>query len=194
MAFWSDFGKGVSSHLKAFEFIAKHSLWIYFLYPIVITVLLFIFGFWSTFQLGGWMAEYITDWIGLDGEEEGWLYYVYWILSFLIATILKVFLLVVFSKYLKYFVLIICSPVMALLSERVDEILTGKKVPFHFGQFLHDMLRGIGVTFRNLLLETLIILGCLLVSWIPLIGWLTIPLLWIAGWYFLGFSMIDYTY
>ncbi len=194
MGFWSDFGKGVSSHLKAFEFIAKHSLWIYFLYPIVITVLLFVFGFWSTFQLGDWLAEYFIEWIGLGGAEDGWMYYVNWILSLLIGLILKILLLVIFSKYLKYVVLIICSPVMALLSERVDEILTGTKVPFHFGQFLHDMLRGIGVTLRNMLLETLIILACLLVFWIPLINWLTVPLLWIVGWYFLGFSMMDYTY
>lgn len=194
MGFWSDFGTGVSTHLKAFQFIAKHGLWLYFLYPIVIMLILAIFGFWSTFSIGGKLADYVISLIGLSDPGEGWLHWLSLILSFIIGLILKVLLFFIFSSFLKFIVLIVCSPIMALLSERVDEIISGKKYPFKFSQFLHDMFRGIAVTFRNMFLETSIIFACLLIGWIPIIGWIVVPFLWIVGWYFLGFNMMDYTY
>ncbi|MCX6311838.1 MAG: EI24 domain-containing protein [Bacteroidetes bacterium] len=194
MSFFSDFSKGISFHIKAFEFIAKHRLWAYFLYPIAIMLILGIFGFWSTFSLGGKLADDVISLIGLSDPGEGWLHWVNFILSFLIGLILKVFLFFVFSSFLKFIVLIVCSPIMALLSERVDEINSEKKYPFRFKQFLHDIFRGISVTFRNMFFETLIIFACMLIGWIPIIGWIVVPFLWIIGWYFLGFNMMDYTY
>lgn len=194
MKFFSDFGLGVSTHIKAFEFISKHRLWLYFLYPLAIMIVLFIVGFFSTFALGSWLANKILDNMGNVVSDNGSWAWVNTVLSLLIGLILKVLLFVVFSAYLKYIVLIVCSPVLALLSERVDEIITGRKYPFNFAQFLKDMFRGILVTLRNMLFETLIILACFVIAWLPVIGWLTIPFIWIIGWYFLGFNMMDYTY
>lgn len=85
------------------------------------------------------------------------------------------------------------SPVMALLSERADEIITGKKYKFNFSQFLHDILRGISIAIRNMLIELSIILFCFILVWIPIIGWLSPVFLLIVSYYFYGFSMIDYT-
>ncbi|OGU80229.1 MAG: hypothetical protein A2W11_07470 [Ignavibacteria bacterium RBG_16_35_7] len=194
MAFFSDFGKGISFHIKAFQFIAKHGLWIYFLYPIVLMLILGIFGIWSVFSLGGDLADYVISRIGISDPGEGWLHWLSIILSFLIGLILKVLLFFLFSSFLKFFVLIVCSPIMALLSERVDEIHVGKTYPFHLGQFIHDIFRGIRVTLRNMFYETAILLACLIIGWIPIIGWVVVPFLWIIGWYFLGFNMMDYTY
>lgn len=194
MAFFSDFGKGISFHIKAFQFIAKHGLWIYFLYPIAIMIILGFFGFWSTFSLGGKLSDYVISLIGFSDPGDRWLHWLNIILSFVIGLILKVLLFFVFSSFLKFIVLIVCSPIMALLSERVDEIHAGKKFPFQFGQFIHDIFRGIRVTLRNMFLETAILLACMLIGWIPVLGWIVVPFLYIIGWYFLGFNMMDYTY
>ncbi len=198
MGFFNDLGIGFSSHIKAVGFIAKHNLWLYFLWPLLITIGLWAVGFTSTFYLGDLLAEKVINWISLGGEWDGWLEYVRVVLSFLVGFILKLLMLILFSSLLKYIVLIICSPILALLSERIDEIITGTKIPFNFGQFLHDMLRGILVTLRNMMLEFLIWLGCVCLSLIPLLGWvLAWPLLGFrmtVGWYFLGFSMMDYSY
>lgn len=194
MSFWSDLGKGISTHIRAIEFISKHSLWHYFVYPLAIMVLLWFGGFWSIMQLSNYIIDYGLEWLGLTGNEEGWLGWLQAAAVFIVGLVLKLIFLLVLSSYLKYIVLIICSPILALLSERIDEIISGKKYPFNFGQFMHDMLRGIVVTLRNLALETLVILACMIIAWIPIIGYVTIPFLYLIAWYFMGFAMMDYTY
>ncbi|MCU0434788.1 MAG: EI24 domain-containing protein [Bacteroidia bacterium] len=198
MGFFKDLGLGFSSHIRAIEFIAKHNLWLYFLWPLLITIGLYVVGFTSTFYFGDMLANKVIGWISLDGEWDGWLDYLRAALKFLVSGILKIFMLILFSSMLKYIVLIICSPILALLSERIDEIITGTSIPFHFGQFLHDMLRGILITLRNMMMELLIWLACVVFCLIPfigwLLGWLTIPFRAVVAWYFLGFSMMDYSY
>ncbi|HLG03710.1 MAG TPA: EI24 domain-containing protein [Bacteroidia bacterium] len=199
MRFLSDFNKGVLSHLRAFEFIARHKLWAYFLYPAILATLLTAGGFWSAFGLGNYLADRITDQLPEEiSSGYEWMNtivnWILWIVKLAAGFILWLFIFLLFMKYIRYFVLIFCSPVMALLSERVDEIVSGKIFPFQFGRFLKDVLRGIFVTFRNIFLETMITIGLLIIGWIPVFGWITVPLLWLAGWYFLGFSMMDYTY
>ncbi len=194
MQFFTDFGKGISYHFKACRFIAKHNLWGYFIYPVVIMAVLVIFGFWSTFALGSELADYILSLIDIPDPGEGWLHWVHLILTFVIGLILKVLLLFIVGALLKFIVLILCSPVMALLSERIDEINSGQKFPFVLSQFLYDIFRGILVTFRTMFFQTLIFIACIFIGWIPILGWIVIPFLWIVSWYFLGFNMMDYTY
>ncbi|MGL5888554.1 MAG: EI24 domain-containing protein, partial [Bacteroidia bacterium] len=193
MRFFNDLGLGFSSHVKAVGFIAKHNLWLYFLWPLLIAIGLWVGGFASTFYLGDLLTDKILSWSNLDSEWEiGWLEYIRPVLTFLVSGILKILLFVLFASMLKYIVLIICSPILALLSERIDEILTGTKIPFDFAQLLKDMLRGILVTLRNMMLELLIWIACVCFAAIPLLGWvlgwLTIPFRYIIGCYFLGFS------
>jgi CysZ protein len=171
----------------------------WFISPFAIAVILFIVGFTSTFTLGNWISEKIIDWINLDQKfETEWLERIRPFLTGLIGWTLKILIFLFLSSLLKYIVLIVASPILALLSERIDEIISGKKFPFHFGQFLHDMLRGILVTLRNLFLELLIWIACFLFCFIPivgqLLGWLVLPLRSVVAWYFLGYSMMDYTY
>ena len=196
MGFWSDLGKGISTHVRGLEFIFKNGLWHFFLYPFIILALLFVGGYWSILELSNWIVDWAMNYFGLSSEAstEDWTGILAIVGNFLVSIILKIFFLLIFASYIKYIVLIVCSPILALLSERVDEIINKKKYPFNFGQFIHDMFRGILVTLRNMALETLIVLACLVVGWIPVIGWLTVPFLYILGWYFLGFSMMDYSY
>lgn len=196
MGFFSDLGTGISSHIRAIEFIGKHKLWHYFLYPVAIMVVLFVIGFWSVMGLSTYISGELIEMAGLDApaDPESWTYWLHTIGSFLLGFVLKIFLLVILSSYIKYIVLIVCSPILALLSERIDEIITGKEYPFNLGQFVKDMLRGILVTLRNLVLETLLILACFFIGWIPVIGLITVPFLYIIAWYFMGFAMMDYSY
>lgn len=194
MKIWNDFVRGISSHFEAAGFIARHQLWIYFIFPAVIMLILFISGFASTFALGDWAAEKVIGLIGMSEDREGFIGILQSALSLFLSLLFKIFLVFVFTSYIKYIVLIFCSPILALLSERVDEIISGKKYPFNLAQFLADIIRGIRVTLRNMLLETLIIIACSFIAFIPVIGWITIPFLWLISWYFMGYSMMDYTF
>jgi CysZ protein len=199
MAFWSDFGRGVSSHITAIEFIAKHRLWLYFLYPVVLVGVLYLAGFISIYSLGDFLVNKGFDY--LIGETDTgivWLDKVLniliWILKFAAGFIFKIYMFSYVLKIMKYIVLICCSPMMALLSERVDELSTGRKYPFILSQFLRDVFRSIAVNMRNLRLESLIAIGLLFIGWIPVIGLITIPAAALFGWYFFGFNMMDYSY
>jgi CysZ protein len=199
MGFWTDYGNGISSHIKAFEFISRHRLWGYFLYPVLLLALLYAFGFYSIFGLGRWLADEVVALILLDGYEGtgAWatvISVLIWMVKVVAGLFVWLILLLVFIRLIRYIVLILCSPMMALLSEKVEEIVTGKTYPFKLGQFLYDVWRGIRVNLRNLLLETGITLLLMIIGWIPVVGYITVPFLWVTGWYFLGFNMMDYTY
>lgn len=194
MAFTSDISKGFRSHARAIEFISRHGLWYYFIFPLVLAVLLWTAGFFSIINLTNSLVEQGKHQLGIDhlqGDALGWLAAS---IVKVVEILLDIVLVLVFSSYLKYMVLIFCSPVLALLSERIEEIITGKKFPFKMGVFVHDAFRGMAVSFRNLALETVIIIACMFVAWIPVVNWLTIPFLFLTEWYFMGFSMMDYTY
>lgn len=107
----------------------------------------------------------------------------------------------VFSRLHKYLVLMVMSPVMALLSDRVDEILTGHKTPFQLGPFIMDVFRGIALSLRNMLME----FGLSFFFWaasiylsiiLPFLDIIIIPLtgivLFVNGAYFFGFATMDY--
>jgi CysZ protein len=48
------------------------------------------------------------------------------------------------------------------------------------------------IALRNMLMQTFIIFACLCICWIPLIGWLSPLVVLVTGYYFYGFSMMDY--
>jgi CysZ protein len=81
---------------------------------------------------------------------------------------------------------------MSILSERTEEIITGVKVPFDFSLFMKNVLRGVGIAIRNTFIQVFIIVGCFLICWIPVLGWISPIFLLITSYYFYGFSMIDY--
>ena len=99
------------------------------------------------------------------------------------------------NTFTKYVTLIFLSPLFSLLSESVEQKINGNNYPFNFNQLLKDIGRGILMSLRNMFLEYLIIVVCLILTlcFAPLII-ITAPLLMIVSWYFLGFTMMDYNF
>lgn len=195
MGFWKDVGRGFSSHVDAIPFIFKNGLWVYFIYPFLIAILLFIVGFASYFVIKDLVVDWFMDFAGLnDGGIDdllgGWLKP---FIKLIVGLVVKLVLFFVFNSMYKYIVLIMLSPILALLSERVEEIKYGVKYPFEFKQFAKDVLRGILITLRNMFIEYGILLLCLIVIWVPVVGWIISIGLYILSAYFVGFSMMDYT-
>jgi CysZ protein len=93
----------------------------------------------------------------------------------------------------KYLFLIIGSPLFAYLSEKTEAIIEGKDYPFNFKQLIKDMIRGIRLALRNMLWQTVYTISILILSFIPLVGWITPVIGMIIECYYLGFSMLDYS-
>jgi CysZ protein len=190
--FWQQVGIGIKSYIDALSFVFNKGLWIYFLYPLLLTVVMFYLSFSLAGILSSELEQWLKNFLGLNGETDGWLSYLTGFLSFFLAIALKIVFFFVYSTFSKYIILILMSPAMALLSERTEEILTGRKYKFNAAQFLNDVLRGIVIALRNMFIEFSFIFLCLFVACIPFIGWLTPVFLAVVSFYYYGFSMIDY--
>jgi CysZ protein len=185
-----------SSYTRAFSFIFTHGLWYYFFFPVVIAILLFMGGIVLLEHLTWAVRNWATGLLGLDADPDSWLMAALgWLISLTIGLIMAWIFFMVKSAFIKYGTLIVLSPVLAMLSERTEQIITGKKHAFNASQFARDVLRGILLAMRNMLVEFGFMLVFFFVSiFVPVAGILIAMLaLWLVSWYFYGFSMIDYS-
>ena len=192
MGFFEQFGIGIKSYVKAISLIFNNNLWIYFIYPLVISVLLFLGGFSIAHSLSDFIEKWIVGFVNPENSNASWIHYFTGFLHFFLSIGLKIMFYFVFLAFSKYILLIVMSPIMSFFSERTEKILTGKKYLFNATQFLKDIIRGIGIALRNMLIEFSLIILCFLILWIPIVGWLSPIFLLIVSYYFYGFSMMDY--
>ena len=94
----------------------------------------------------------------------------------------------------KYIWLIVGSPVFAYLSEKTATIIENREFIFNGRQFLKDIFRGIRIAVRNCAWQTVYMISILILSLIPVAGWLTPPLALLVDCYYYGFSMLDYSF
>lgn len=177
----------------AHRFIKKHNLWKWILIPGVLYTLLFMAGMYY-FSLTS--SDFI-EWMALKTGLKGWLDRLNnGFLGFLFAMgslLLWLVLLLFYFSLFKYVFLIVGSPLFAYLSEKTEAIIEGKSFPFSFRQLTKDMLRGIRIALRNSMWQTVYTITILLLSLIPLAGWLTPILALLVECYYYGFSMLDYS-
>jgi len=105
----------------------------------------------------------------------------------------RLILLLFYFSLFKYLFLIIGSPLFAYLSEKTEAILEGKDYPFNFSQLLKDILRGIKLAIRNGLWQAVYTVSILILSFIPVVGWVTPVFSLLIECYYYGFSMLDYS-
>lgn len=186
------FGLGLSTYVDAHHLIVKHNLWRYLLMPGIINVILFSLFIWGVFSFADYTSAAVLDWVGLSEPIEGFFKYLKQILFFVIGFIIKIVLLIMYLSVYKYITLILLSPILAMLSERTERILTGKEFNINAVQFVKDIARGIKIALRNLFIEILCMFIGYLLMFVPIVN-LFIPfVLFFISSYFMGFSMIDY--
>jgi CysZ protein len=93
----------------------------------------------------------------------------------------------------KYLFLIIGSPLFSYLSEQTEALIQGKEYTFRFDQLMKDMGRGIRLALRNSLWQTVYTICIIILSFFPLIGWITPVISTFVECYYYGFSMLDYS-
>ncbi|SFT88667.1 CysZ protein [Lishizhenia tianjinensis] len=185
MEFFKHFALGIKNYYKAVRFIIAHKLYWYFPIPALLMLGIYFVGnqaltwqsTWSE-QLGCLECETMNDTI--------------W---FVLKLLLSITVGLILMKFAKYIVVVLLSPMISLISQKVETILTGKKYPFDFNQTLHDVQRGIQIAFRNVMWEYFFFLIILIFSFI---GWddpkasPIFYLTFVIGFFYYGFSFIDY--
>lgn len=184
---------GFRTYFDAIGFIFTKGLWWAFFIPIVLNVLMFMGGYALIENLTEGIQKWILDLIGLNGNDFFLSDVLTGFLSGFIWVLLKVLFFFLFAYWGGYITLILLSPLFAYLSERTEEIISGKKYPFNPDQLMRDIVRGILISFRNMFIQTGWIIVFFFIGFIPVIGWLGAIVLFIISAYFYGFSFIDYT-
>jgi CysZ protein len=183
----------IQSYFKAHQFISKHRLWKWILIPGIVYLLLFCISMY----LFGKSATHVIEYMSIKTGISAWLHKMQnsWLGFFFTLGGIMIWLLLMFFYFslFKYLWLIIGSPVFAYLSEKTEALLEGKEYPFSWKQLLKDMLRGIKLALRNALWQTVYTVSILLLSFIPVAGWVTPVISLFVECYYYGFSMLDYS-
>lgn len=183
----------IQSFFDAHRFIIKHRLWKWIYIPGIFYCVLFIAGLY----LFGVTSFRITEMVLLETGIKAWVDSMQdsWLNLLVIVgqgIIMAVLFLLYFSLF-RFLFLIIGSPIFAYLSERTESILEGRDFPFSFTQLLKDIARGIKIALRNLLWQSVYLIAILILSFIPVVGWIAPLVALLTECYYFGFSMLDYS-
>lgn len=196
---------GAKGFLQAPLFLLRNGLWWSFLVPVLLWAVFASGMLWLSLEAVDAVRQLAAEQLGITVpamDASGW--QGLWNTAkgllngardVLVLLVVQLGLWLLFGLVSKYLVLIVLSPLLAWVSERTEEILTGRRFPFSPAQFARDVLRGVGMALRNGVLE----LGINLLAWVLSILLLpTAPFwalfLWVISCWFYGFSMFDYVF
>ncbi len=183
-----DFISGISSYFKAFGVISRMRLWKYLLVPGFISLLLggtIAASAWGlSDNMGMWLQSwYPWEWgAGTIASIAGWIG----------LALILIFGVIIY----KHVIMVLVSPFMSPLSQKIEEEMTGLHTGnpgFQMGEAIKDMIRGLRIAIRNIIREIFFVIILFIVGLIPVFGWLTSILIFLVQAYYAGFGNMDYT-
>jgi CysZ protein len=111
-------------------------------------------------------------------------------LSFWLISGVKWFTTMLFE----FTVITLFSPIMALLSERCDTILTAREYEFTLERFMKELLRTIGILATGFLFSSIVMGLWFLISWIGNLSAISPYILFVLKAFFIGFNFLDYSF
>lgn len=185
---------GLKHYSKALPFLLQQKLGIYLIIPFVLGVLIFIvFQFFLGYLISDYINDFLVTYLNLEGKFTG-SGFLQTLLHGLVWILVKIFLFLIVAYVAGYLTLIVNSPILALLSEKVEERITRTAYPFQIDQLVRDSVRGISIAIRNSVLQAVITAGLFLLGFLPIpfIGLVSIVTVYLVGCYFYGYSFLDY--
>ena len=183
----------VQSYIKAHRFIKENKLWKWIIVPGIIYAVLFMTGIYFFGKSASYVIELLSVKIGLkawvDNAQSPILQFFFALGGIMVWLIL----LLTYFSWFKYIWLTIGSPIFSFLSEKTQSIIEGTEYTFSYGGLWKGMKRGIGLAFRNLFWQTVYSIVLVIVSFIPVLGWVTPLFALFNECYYYGFSMLDYS-
>jgi len=191
--FWEEFKIGINSYKLAFKIIFENKLFVYFILPLLLNIALFSIGTKFIFDLIEITKTYFFNWVDFDNKQFFGHQYLNDIFKWLISIAIFIAFFVGYMLLSGQIIMIIMSPVFSLISEKVDNLTTGKDYPFEFKQLLKDVVRGTLISVRNTVIEFLVMIVMFAISFIPIIGFASPIVMFLLSSYYYGFSFMDYT-
>lgn len=182
----------IQSWGEAHRFIIQHKLWKWVLIPGLIYAILFITGMYFFGKSATQVIEYITHILHLSDWSQQFKNSFLGFLFTFTGIIFWLTLLLFYFSFFKYACLIIGSPVFAYLSRKTESIIEHNEHAPGWREIKKEAGRGVVIAVRNCGWQTVYLIALILLSLVPVIGWV-IPLvvLFMEAYYY-GFSMLDY--
>jgi CysZ protein len=183
----------VQSWGEAHRFIQQHRLFKWIMLPGIIYIFLFVAGmfiFWqSADQVVSWVSNQLSIETWLQKKRSEWLSFLF----VMTGMMLRLMLFLFYFSLFKYLILIIGSPVFAYLSEKTEAIIEGKEHHFNWADLKKDCIRNIKLALRNCGWQSVYLIALILLSLVPVAGWITPIIALLMECYYYGFSMLDYS-
>jgi len=178
---------GAFSYIKAFEIIGRYNLWIYFIAPALVSIVLGIAILGTAYGISGNIGDWL---IGLYPWEWGRS-----VLEKIASVFGAIFVIAIGLIIFRQLVIALASPFMSPMSEKIEARIRGKKkeIPFTVSQFFSDLVRGLTIALRNIIRELFFTFLLFLLGLIPLFAPFTAILIFVVQSYYAGFGNMDFT-
>ena len=177
--------KGLAAYKDSISLIHKLNLWKYFAIPMVISLVTALligitaWGFSDT--IGGFISGL---WVWSWGAET----------MATISNIIGALVIIALGLILyKHLIMAFSAPFMSPVSEKIEAYLEPGIHQHRDTSNASQLIRGIRINLRNLGWELLMTLPLLLLSLIPVVGFIATLLLFLIQAYYAGFGNMDYT-
>ncbi|MCL5126806.1 EI24 domain-containing protein [Algibacter sp. L4_22] len=177
---------GIKAYFGAFSLISKLKLWKYFAIPMLISVVTAAAIFGSAYGLSDNIGSFISKiWIWDWGKDT---------FTSISNFIGGLFIVVIGLILFKHIIMALSAPFMSPVSEKIEAHLTGNAPHSHRDTtFWQQLMRGIKINGRNLIMELLLTIPLLILKFIPVVNIFSAVLLFLLQAYYAGFGNMDYT-
>ena len=182
-----DIFNGIQAYFSAFSILNKLNLWRYFVVPIGISFILGIVILVTAYGLSDNLGSYIAGIWGFAWGKE-----TVTSISYFIGGLIVLALGIVVFKHV---LMALIAPFMSPISEKIELHFIGNisKKSAGFKAQTSALGRAIRLNLRNLIVEILWIIPLFIFSFIPLIGFIFLILIFLVQSYYAGFGNMDYT-
>jgi len=169
---------GYRTFYKAFRLIVAQKLYWYTVIPAILML--------GIYQLGYIIQLHTPLTTATNMNEIVW---------YIIQLLIEISISLLLMRFAKYLVVVLLSPLISLLSRKVEFILTGNEYQFTKRQMIHDVKRGFRIVIRNIMWEYFFFTIVYLVA---KLGWSDAResplfyLIFVIGFFYYGFAFLDY--
>jgi len=185
--FFKELLLGYKNYWLGSKFLIEHKLLLYFIFPLILFIGVFLLG--NYFQD---IEANINSDLETGSEQIETVNLIIWVsLKMLFFDALYI----IFTQFTLYIVVVLLSPILTILSQKIETLLTGNKYPFSFKNLIHDIKRGAVIALRNLVWYYIfvgIFLGIISLFDLSAKSFIIFAIPFIVGFYYYGFSFIDY--
>ncbi|SMG10503.1 CysZ protein [Marivirga sericea] len=187
--FFQEFSQSTLAYYEAFQFVKIHKLKGFVLSAAFFNLFAFIFVGVFAWIYTGRLIELIYSTFNFPSDWEEWGN----ILQILTSIFIRLLLVSIYINLYKYIILLIFAPVLAILSERTQNILLRQKKSINLIRLVSEigrgMIMGIVLIIFNIIIYIVLILASIA---IPFLAPAFLVLIFLTESFFFGASMLDY--